>query len=163
MLTDFDKGIRMGKNDFLMELREKLSEALTPSDVNSNVQYYDQYISDAMSNGKTEQEILEQLGEPNLIARTIIENYGTSGQPSDDYVTVDNSTVGDDAENTGSGILHQFNMNSQWGCLVTVLVIVAILGVILWLVGSVLRFLAPVLIPIIVIFMIITFLKNRNS
>jgi len=49
-----------------------------PNDkINENIRYYDEYISS--KGGKVEQEAeIESIGEPRLIARTIIESYKMS-------------------------------------------------------------------------------------
>ena len=38
-----------------------------------NVNYYDGYISDEVSKGKTEEEVTAELGDPWVIAQTVID------------------------------------------------------------------------------------------
>lgn len=63
----------MNKSEFLEVLGQKLSEELSRGQVISNLQYYESYIIGAMQGGKSEQEVLEELGDPNMIARTILD------------------------------------------------------------------------------------------
>ena len=39
--------------------------------INEQIDYYDKYISDEIKKGKTEKEVIDELGDPRLIAKTI--------------------------------------------------------------------------------------------
>ena len=69
-------GKSMDKNEFLEKLRLSLNGKIAPETVNSTLNYYDEYISTEMREGKTEAEVMEALGDPRLIARTIAETKG---------------------------------------------------------------------------------------
>lgn len=66
----------MNKTEFLEELRDKMlaegADALTAE----NLAYYDSYIEEQRAAGKSESEVLEELGSPSLIARSILEAAG---------------------------------------------------------------------------------------
>ncbi len=64
----------MTKREFLNELADKLSEGMTREEIMSQLQYYAGYIDGEIARGKTEEEATEDLGEPILIARTILES-----------------------------------------------------------------------------------------
>ena len=50
--------------------------------VAAHVQYYRNYIEDAVTQGRTETEVLNELGDPRLIARTLLDTDSTaSGNP----------------------------------------------------------------------------------
>lgn len=66
----------MEKNEFLEKLRLSLNGKIAPETVNSTLDYYDEYISSEMQEGRTEAEVMEALGDPRLIARTIAETKG---------------------------------------------------------------------------------------
>ena len=61
----------MNRNEFIKKLKEALSEFLDINAVNNQINYYDDYISNEISKGRTEKEVLEELGDPRLIAKTI--------------------------------------------------------------------------------------------
>jgi len=63
----------MERKEFIEELRAALSLDLDRYAVNDNVAYYEEYIETELKKGKKEQEIFEVLGEPRLIAKTIID------------------------------------------------------------------------------------------
>lgn len=69
----------MNKQEFINRLRAALNGRIPPEQVTENVNYYEDYINTQIRMGRSEQDVLAALGDPRLIARTIIE---TSGQGS---------------------------------------------------------------------------------
>lgn len=67
----------MNKIEFLNNLRAALSLELPVNEIESNIQFYDEYITTNMTK-KNEEEILNELGDPRLIAKTLIETYQIS-------------------------------------------------------------------------------------
>jgi uncharacterized membrane protein len=57
------------KDEFLNILKETLSGEISPESMRRNINYYDQYIG---SNPQQE-KIIDELGDPRLIAKTIID------------------------------------------------------------------------------------------
>lgn len=66
----------MTKQEFLNTLRISLNGKISPESVEDNLSYYEDYINTQIRMGGSEQEILNTLGDPRLIARSIIEAYG---------------------------------------------------------------------------------------
>lgn len=66
----------MSRQEFLDTLRRALSGSLSSSLVAENMAYYNEYISSEMRKGRSEEEVMAALGDPRLIARTIIETSG---------------------------------------------------------------------------------------
>ena len=63
----------MTKTEFLDTLRLKLEGEVPVSEIDSTIRYYDEYISETVGRGESESKVLEELGSPLLIARTIID------------------------------------------------------------------------------------------
>lgn len=63
----------MTKDEFLRELEDALRGSISPSAVNENIRYYDEYIDTEVRKGRSENEVMEELGDPRLIAKTIID------------------------------------------------------------------------------------------
>ena len=57
----------MTRQEFLETLRRKLNGRLSAAEVEDNIRYYDGYISREMTKGRSETEVLSDLGEPDLI------------------------------------------------------------------------------------------------
>ena len=66
----------MKKTEFLKELEAALRGEVSPELVSENLRYYDNYISQETSKGRSEEEVTEEIGSPRLIARTIIDTSG---------------------------------------------------------------------------------------
>ncbi|MCM1157194.1 MAG: DUF1700 domain-containing protein [Bacteroidales bacterium] len=62
----------MTKQEFLDELRNALSGEVSPEVMMDSYRYYDSYIEEELRKGKSESNILEELGKPSLLARSII-------------------------------------------------------------------------------------------
>ena len=72
----------MNKKEFLDILYEQLSGQMPEGNVAAHVLYYRNYIEDAVTQGRTETEVLNELGDPRLIARTLLDTDSTaSGNP----------------------------------------------------------------------------------
>ena len=72
------KVTQMSKGEFLDTLRSKLTGEIPPGKVRENIDYYSQYINDKVRTGIAEQDVIQMLGDPLLIARTIIDTQGCS-------------------------------------------------------------------------------------
>lgn len=72
----------MNKHEFIDRLRAALSGRLPAPQVEDTVNYYQDYINMEMRKGRTEEDVLRSLGDPRLIARTIIQTNGGEGDAS---------------------------------------------------------------------------------
>ncbi len=81
----------MTKQEFLDELRQILSGEVSSEVVMDSYRYYSTYIEDEMRMGKTEQQVIEELGRPALIARSIIAAH-TGERDVDEIYTEDGKT-----------------------------------------------------------------------
>ena len=113
-----------------------------------NVNYYEDYINTEIRKGRTEEEVLESLGDPRLIARTIIQTNGGDNRSGYRNTVYGN---GEYREAAGSTVHQSYNGDGN-GILVVVLVISAVF--------SVLSFLAPVLIPILVVLFLVKLFRD---
>ena len=72
----------MTRQEFTDRLAARLAESLPPSAVRSQVRYYEGYIDAEIRNGKTEEEATAGLGDPVLIARSILESPHSEAERS---------------------------------------------------------------------------------
>ena len=73
----------MDKQEFINRLRSALNGKISPSLVEENAAYYADYINTQIRLGKSEEEVLAHLGDPRLIAKTIVmANDGTAFEES---------------------------------------------------------------------------------
>ena len=69
----------MNRDEFLRTLREALSGEISPNIIEENIRYYDAYIADEVRKGRTEEEVIEELGGARVIAKTIIDVAAAGG------------------------------------------------------------------------------------
>ena len=80
----------MSKQEFIDRLRGALNGRIPAAQVEDTINYYLEYIDSQMRSGKSEAEVMSALGDPRLIARTIIE----TAQPTGDNGSADNTAKG---------------------------------------------------------------------
>lgn len=137
----------MTKRQFMEELRSSLEGMVTQTVVQENLNYYENYINEQMRNGKSEQEILDELGNPRLIARSIIDVKSED----DGYVQTEYYEDEQDdgtPEDMFGGNTHIFTMNStrfKLGCLLSVIAFVLIIYLLFHILNTVIVILGPVI------------------
>lgn len=155
----------MTKNQFLEKLRAALSGKVPSDLVTENLRYYEDYINTEIRKGKTEGEVLEGLGDPRLIARTIVETRGGSGAWSEDASEESGSYKDEEREyhihgHSGSMRPGLFFRLPVWVWLLIVLVIVIL---ILSVIFSVLAAVLPVLLPILLVLFLVKLFRDWIS
>ena len=70
----------MTKNEFTETLRRHISSVGDYNFVNETVEYYQNYIEMEMRAGRTEEEVLDELGDPRLIAKSIMASHGMGSE-----------------------------------------------------------------------------------
>ena len=146
----------MNKKEFLDILYEQLSGQMPEGNVAAHVQYYRNYIEDAVTQGRTETEVLNELGDPRLIARTLLDTDSTaSGNPqttgsysepyTDNSYEYDNGSSG--SKKVKSRSFH-IDLSTWYGKLAVILIAV----VVIFLLCTVLSVLIPVMVVLAVLF-----------
>lgn len=134
----------MTKETFLEELRLALQGNISQIQVNEQLQYYDNYITRQTRVGRSEEQVLEELGSPRLIAKTIIDttdkvrNDRTTENYQEDTYAEQSGSTGEKqrrhgwnfsfTEEDGWDIRYgRFKINSWYGYLLIALIVVAVL------------------------------------
>ena len=71
----------MTKIEFLTELQRALNGRLGSAKAAPHVEYYQEYIEIEVRNGREEEEVIDELGSPRLIAKSIGDLDDRSSQP----------------------------------------------------------------------------------
>ena len=100
----------MTRKQFMGELRSSLEGIVSPMVVQQNIDYYENYINEQIRSGKTEAEILNELGSPRLIARSIIDAAGVDDSYAQTEYYEDEQE--ETPEDMFGGNTHIFTMNS---------------------------------------------------
>lgn len=77
----------MTRTEFLEQLRQALQGNMNQTLVNEHLQYYEKYIIEESRKGRSEQEVVDFLGNPRLIARTLIETSEHVGYAYERLIT----------------------------------------------------------------------------
>ena len=133
----------MNKQEFIDSLRRNLTSISDYSFVNDTISYYENYIESQIRMGKTEEEVMQQLGDPRLIAKSIRATHvSEDANEQDGYQEYRQDKYSDRRGFADS--LFQFNGRQikmpSW--LIKTLVILVLL-LVLFVVFTVLRWLSP--------------------
>ena len=80
----------MTKQEFLDGLRRSLAGGLETQEINEHIRYYSDYIDSQIRMGISEEEVMASLGEPRLIAKTLLGMEGVE-TVTEEYVEDENS------------------------------------------------------------------------
>lgn len=109
----------MSKEEFLNELRIALQGEVSQNAINENIEYYNRYIMGEVRKGRTQESVMEELGNPRLIARTIIDtqaNMENSGNMynSDKTSYAQEEYTDDYGQERKKGFHGEFANNGGW-------------------------------------------------
>lgn len=151
----------MNKEDFITNLQHALAGGLPSGQVAENVRYYREYIDSEIHRGSTEEEVLAQLGDPRLLARSIIDANKRAGVSYGSNRGYDEEVAEDVPEEDGYGNANRVRRVMLPGWLVMILIAVAVMLVI-GVVGSLLYILAPVIMAAVVVMLIIRLFQGNR-
>ena len=152
----------MTRSEFLEKLRSALGNDLRGSVIQENVDYYNNYIQEEVNKGRSEMEVIEELGDPWVIARTIIDSVEGQKEVKSQRKTYDSgyggySQASDNYENN----VHIFKMEG-WKKVLLILGIIGVLILIIAVIGGILSLLAPIIVPVLLIIVLIQIFTNRR-
>lgn len=144
----------MTKAEFLDSLRERLSGEVSEAEIQNTIRYYDEYISEAVRGGREEREVLDELGSPFLIAKTIIDTTEEQpGQSGGAYYSQEDSHE--------EPRMHGYTVDlSSWKAR---LIGAAIVIFVLVLCFTVLRILIPLLPILLLVWIIVTMFRGGRG
>lgn len=155
----------MTRNEFLAKLREALENELNSSAVRDNVDYYNSYIAEEVQKGRTETEVTAELGDPWVIARTLIEAAENAEEVKGNHQSYDASGT---QEGRGRGYgssgnnIHVFGIDSWWKKLLLVLGIIGIMSILVAVIGGIFSLLMPILVPVLLIILAVRIIGRRR-
>lgn len=175
------KECRMDKEEFLQSLRRDLSGDVPQNVLEENVKYYREYIDGEIAKGRSEEEVIAELGTPRLIAKNIEDTTEMDEEEAgggrftdrgygDTYSGGAGGGFDDRYENPGSfpgqdgrrGGFHLFDLSKWYGKLAVLLIVFVVIYVVFAIVGGVFSLLAPFLGPILVIWLIVALIRGSG-
>lgn len=160
----------MNRIEFIEKLQRTLAGGLNSSRVADNVRYYQEYIDTEIRKGKSEEEVLAGLGDPRLLAKSIIEANKHAGTSEGTNRTYDEEMKeagspyggqsyreeGNYSEASGSGRV--FRVPGWLILLIVTVVVILAIGVAF----SLISVLAPILIPILIIILLVRIFRENT-
>ena len=137
----------MDKNEFLDILRSQLSGQMPESQINTHIQYYRNYIEERMQSGNSESEVMRELGDRRLIARTLLDTETGANAPYSDAASAYEQDSGSERVKQKS---FRLDFSTWYGKLLAILIAAIVLVILFVLLG--------ILIPIMVVAGIIIYL-----
>lgn len=173
----------MTKNEFLELLRTALLGQIPDLEIESNMKYYEEYIR-TEGYKTSEEEVINQLGDPRLIAKTIIDTYQLSHDPmfhnsnrnkafydtessnNNNYESYKNDYSRDNKYNKGNhsnGRNYSFNISTSltWIQKIFITSIIILLIIVLVFVGGIiLNIFFTIAIPLLLIYIVYRIIKE---
>lgn len=151
----------MNKEQFFSELEESLQGEVSDAEYRDSLTYYREYFTEQENLGKSEQEILDELGSARLIAHSIIDAHGLDNQVS--HGNTNYRDAYEDYQNARQEVEDEAVNDPQpspvENALGKVARIAVIIGVLLVL-GMMLHFLLPVILVVIAVIVISSFFRS---
>lgn len=156
----------MDRREFMEKLQRALSGGLNSSMVADNIRFYQDYIDSEIRKGKTEEEVLESLGDPRLLAKSIIEankrageSYGTNREYDEEA-----SGFGSWEQDTrdiynGGGLRRRWMIPGWLFMLIATVIVLLFIGI----ATSLLYIFCPVIIVVLVVLLIEKLFQNRTK
>lgn len=157
----------MTKQEFIEEIGRSLKGKIDDVEYMKQLEYYSSYIDDEVRKGKTEEEVLEALGDPRLIAKTIVQTYVMSDDPTRSYYKAEangfrEETYEDDSDSRSNTETKFEEYTDKAKRILYIALGVLVLLLVLSLVFKVVAFLAPIAFVILAVIIIVNLLKNRT-
>lgn len=170
----------MNRVEFIEKLQRALAGGLNSNQVTENVRYYQEYIDMEMRKGRSEADVLAGLGDPRLLAKSIIEANKHAGNSSGTNRTYDeemtgtgnayqrgaysggayNEAYGNDrtygAYEESNDKVRGFRMPGWLILLIVTVVVVLIIGVAF----SLISVLAPIIIPVLLVILLVRVFRS---
>lgn len=140
----------MDKDEFLGILRSQLSGQMSEQQIATHIQYYRSYIEERIAAGSSESEVMRELGDPRLIARTLLDTENGENTSQNFNSSGSETKYGNLADSDRKQHKFKLDLTTWYGKLIVVLIAALVLVVLFILLG--------ILIPIMVVAGVIIYL-----
>lgn len=145
----------MDRKEFLEGLRSYLEPEMSAEEIRENINYYERYITEEVIKGRREEDVVQELGDPWIIAKTITDMKENSANYERSH-----ENAYEETEDRRS--VKTFQINSTWKRILFILAIVGIIFVIFSVITGIIGLLAPILFPLLVVITVFRFFNRRT-
>lgn len=158
----------MVKAQFVKQLEEALIGEVPSAVVLDNTKYYENYIQNEIQKGRTESDVMEELGNPRLIARTIIElfksenndYFQSNGEYTENKDTKNRYHYNTNSYNGQDSRFKVFNFNTWFGKVLSWIIIVLFIVFAVWVLTGIASLLIVYAVPILMILILFYFIRS---
>lgn len=131
----------MSREDFLQGLERALEGSIPAPMVREQLRYYEGYIRTELERGRSEQDIMEELGDPRLIARTILDTTpgaaeGAYEDAGSGYAPYQSREEGQQSQERRSGRIHVYDLSKWYWKLIGIIVAACVLMLVFTIVAG---------------------------
>lgn len=168
----------MKKQEFLNILRSALSDSIPSNAIQYHIEYYNDYITSEVRMGKSEEEVIESLGNPRLIAKTISSakdyNHTSQNEHKENYQYDNEAKQNQDAfrkkgftmdYNNEGGIDYKYGrlkLNSWYGKLIGIVIAIILCIFVFLVLGGLTFVFMKLLIPLLIVIVIVALIRRRR-
>lgn len=142
----------MYRAEFLDILKTQLSGQMHEGKIAAHLRYYEDYIQSKVRAGIPEEEVIAQLGDPRLIAKTLLDT-DTGEEVYEESRSYSESDAGNYGRQGGKNWKKKLDLSTWYGKLI----VIAAAAVIIFLLISVLT----AALPFLIVFAVIVYLISR--
>ena len=153
----------MTKEGFLAGLRKSLEDTLEPREIENHISYYRNYIENEVRNGRSEADVIAELGDPWVIAKSIkdmteagIEYQSDAGSENEENYSRQDRQTDDD----GTKFMRKLKWTSIAIGIVLLIAFIGIFTLVFSAIGHLLILLPRLLVLIVPILFVIRIIKN---
>ena len=151
----------MKKREFLDRLKAALMNRINSQAVVENVNYYEDYINTQVRMGMKEEVVIAKLGDPRLLAKTIIDSEKRKGNATEFGENQSSTNYGNYTSEESSYDTQPKKHMPVWAVLLIVfLVVFVVIGLVISLVFSIVSFFLPVLIPVLLVIFLVRLMRK---
>ncbi len=159
----------MNKQEFLNKLLEALLENMDRRSAQKHMDYYDIYISSEVKKGKSEQEVVEALGNPRLIVKSIVNRGDFQGTPEVFESENEKKNFSNNRNNSNNNDKKDFNVyingkhiNPIIAKIISIISIILILFLVIIVVYGVSWILFRIVLPLVLIMLLVSIIFKKK-
>lgn len=134
----------MNKKEFMKGLEQALTDNMSLNDARVHLNYYNDYINSEINKGKSEEDVIKQLGNPRLIAKSLT----SAGSANGNYYHIYEEQKKTDNKNVEKkGDINMDSMKSFLKVIIGVIIVVVVLAII----AKIAWFLLKIIVPIVLL------------
>lgn len=145
----------MSKQEFLQRLRDTLTGEVPGHIIEENIRFYNEYISTEVNSGTREEDVIASIGDPRLIAKTIME----ASENAKESHHSSSQTVNEDSKEAGRR-MHVVDFSKWYWKFLGVITVMIFFFVLASIVTGIFALMMPLMGPLLLVLLIYWFIRG---